>query len=130
MYADPLLAKDHVGAKAHPDENRDKRHDWRGDCYQEDGQKPIEGGLPDAGICSWPPSGCTYERWTEATETDCSDAVFFTSWHEPHFYLAPIYSAQSGRLRRHAVRRACSVCIRFVMLLGFGRDPLALADQA
>jgi hypothetical protein len=52
MYADPLLAVDHVGAKAYPDEKRNKRHDRRCDRYHENGRKPIEAGLPGADI--WP----------------------------------------------------------------------------
>jgi len=79
MYADPLLAEDHAGAKAHPDEKRNKRHDWSCDCYQEDGQKPIEAGLPDADICPLSPSSRACVRWREATKTGRSDAVFFTS---------------------------------------------------
>jgi len=46
------------------------------------------------------------------------DVMFFTSRHEPHFSSPPMYSACSGRLGGHAVRRACSPSVfGFVMLL-------------
>ena len=58
------------------------------------------------------------------------DVMFFTSRHEPHFF-PPMYSACSGRLSRHAVRRACSLSVfGFVMLLVLAAAPLAPADQA